>query len=305
MDGDRHSTPVSDRLSATKLACSRSEAEQQHRLRFALEEALFAEHPPAVEIGVANPPVPVKGGRATQTQPRAHWPATSVPRRPLRPPPGFLCTTLEGSRAPIVGVSVFRLAGADLEARVRQISLQQRADMNFIPVFLTDSPRHEVFVRYGYAFEYFPRWRYASRTDDAMATRLQIVARKWNFRSVSYLDTTDESDPPSNQKAAAPSVDVGAAPPTTRSADVTEARREPGTPEAAVPSGESARLIRESGLFDEAWYLAQNPDVAASGEDPIVHYLRRGAQESRDPSPLFDTAYYARQMDRYGRPDGG
>src|SRR5215208_4197797 len=40
-----------------------------------------------------------------------------------------------------------------------------------------------------------------------------------------------------------------------------------------------AAVIRSSGLFEEAWYLAQNPHVARSGEDPVAHYLRQGAAE--------------------------
>ena len=52
------------------------------------------------------------------------------------------------------------------------------------------------------------------------------------------------------------------------------------------------RLLRGSELFDGSWYLAQNPDVAASGLDPASHYLIFGAQEDRDPSPLFSTGAY-------------
>ncbi|TGQ74328.1 MAG: glycosyltransferase [Mesorhizobium sp.] len=50
--------------------------------------------------------------------------------------------------------------------------------------------------------------------------------------------------------------------------------------------------IRASGQFDEPWYLAQNPDVATSGIDPIFHYIDHGAAESRNPSPDFDNEYY-------------
>ncbi len=44
--------------------------------------------------------------------------------------------------------------------------------------------------------------------------------------------------------------------------------------------------------FDPAYYLAQNPDVAASGMDPLRHYLSVGWTEGRDPSALFSTRYY-------------
>jgi len=48
-------------------------------------------------------------------------------------------------------------------------------------------------------------------------------------------------------------------------------------------------LIEQSEQFDKAWYRAQNPDAT---DDPIVHYLRQGAAEGRNPHPLFDTAWY-------------
>jgi hypothetical protein len=51
-------------------------------------------------------------------------------------------------------------------------------------------------------------------------------------------------------------------------------------------------LVSASGLFDSEWYMARYPDVARSGVDPIVHYLRHGAAEGRDPGPRFDTRAY-------------
>ncbi len=54
-------------------------------------------------------------------------------------------------------------------------------------------------------------------------------------------------------------------------------------------------LIASSRLFDRDYYLAENPDVAASGADPITHYLERGASEGRNPHPLFDTCWYLNQ----------
>ena len=76
-------------------------------------------------------------------------------------------------------------------------------------------------------------------------------------------------------------------------------------PEPAVdPSGDAA-LIRNSGLFDVEFYCARYPDVAASGLDPVDHYLQIGAARGYDPSPLFDTGYYARQMARRMNGAGG
>jgi glycosyltransferase involved in cell wall biosynthesis len=52
---------------------------------------------------------------------------------------------------------------------------------------------------------------------------------------------------------------------------------------------------RVSGLFDAAWYLQRNPDVAEAGQDALDHYLNFGWQEGRSPSPWFDTRFYLRQ----------
>ena len=47
-------------------------------------------------------------------------------------------------------------------------------------------------------------------------------------------------------------------------------------------------------LVDRAWYLAQHPDVAASGEDASAHYHRVGWRLGFNPDPFFDTTYYLR-----------
>jgi lipopolysaccharide biosynthesis protein/ubiquinone/menaquinone biosynthesis C-methylase UbiE len=52
------------------------------------------------------------------------------------------------------------------------------------------------------------------------------------------------------------------------------------------------RLIHNSGLFDETWYLANYLDVAQSKVDPGFHYLVHGAFEGRDPSPKFSSSWY-------------
>lgn len=52
-------------------------------------------------------------------------------------------------------------------------------------------------------------------------------------------------------------------------------------------------VLRDSGLFDEPYYLKKNPDVAAQGMDPIRHYLLHGATEHRKPNAFFSTAAYA------------
>ena len=48
-------------------------------------------------------------------------------------------------------------------------------------------------------------------------------------------------------------------------------------------------------LFDAAFYLARNADVARTGIDPYVHYMTYGWKEGRDPSAEFSTSYYLTQ----------
>ena len=69
-------------------------------------------------------------------------------------------------------------------------------------------------------------------------------------------------------------------------------------PAPTPPHAEAVAMIRDSGLFDVAWYLDSYPDVADSGLDPIEHYLTIGAAKGYNPHPLFDTGFYARQMAR-------
>jgi hypothetical protein len=58
------------------------------------------------------------------------------------------------------------------------------------------------------------------------------------------------------------------------------------------------RTIRNSPLFDEAFYLDANPDVRAAGGDAALHFLVQGWREGRDPGPFFSTSgYLARNPD--------
>ncbi|QOW24166.1 hypothetical protein INQ43_10705 [Lysobacter sp. H23M47] len=67
-------------------------------------------------------------------------------------------------------------------------------------------------------------------------------------------------------------------------------RGEPQRTQSVLAS--DAATIRDSGLFDRQWYLDRYPDVVKSGMDPVEHYLRYGAEESRNPSAAFDTGSY-------------
>ena len=56
-----------------------------------------------------------------------------------------------------------------------------------------------------------------------------------------------------------------------------------------------AAVLLKSGLFDSDYYLRRNPDVAAAGVDPVVHYLQCGASELRNPGPYFSTRWYVQR----------
>lgn len=57
-------------------------------------------------------------------------------------------------------------------------------------------------------------------------------------------------------------------------------------------SSDDIKRIRESGFFDENWYLEQYADSKAITDDPIEHYMRIGSLLHRNPSSRFDTSYY-------------
>jgi hypothetical protein len=69
---------------------------------------------------------------------------------------------------------------------------------------------------------------------------------------------------------------------------VAKLRRKP----ADRPKKRAAVLVARSTLFNAEWYLANYPDVAASGADPVLHYLEFGWHEGRNPSPDFSTKAY-------------
>ncbi|WP_296595315.1 hypothetical protein [Phenylobacterium sp.] len=63
----------------------------------------------------------------------------------------------------------------------------------------------------------------------------------------------------------------------------------------------AARVLRRGGEddralvaaeFDAAYYLAANPDVAATGADPLSHFLAHGWREGRDPHARFSIQGY-------------
>jgi hypothetical protein len=53
-----------------------------------------------------------------------------------------------------------------------------------------------------------------------------------------------------------------------------------------------AWAIAAGGAFDRDWYARRYSDVAASKADPLMHFVRYGAAEGRDPSPSFPTSLH-------------
>ncbi|MCA0246933.1 MAG: glycosyltransferase [Proteobacteria bacterium] len=61
---------------------------------------------------------------------------------------------------------------------------------------------------------------------------------------------------------------------------------------APMPLALQVAIIEASLLFDRDWYLDMYRDVAASGGDPLEHYLMHGVAEGRNPNCLFHTRWY-------------
>lgn len=56
-----------------------------------------------------------------------------------------------------------------------------------------------------------------------------------------------------------------------------------------------AREILQAGLFDADWYLRRYPAVANSEEPPLLNWLTAGWRAGRDPHPGFNSADYVRE----------
>lgn len=55
------------------------------------------------------------------------------------------------------------------------------------------------------------------------------------------------------------------------------------------------RAIRRRQLFDRQYYLDRNDDLRELESRPLLHYVRYGDREGRQPMPLFDPLHYAQQ----------
>ncbi|SIR43197.1 class I SAM-dependent methyltransferase [Pseudacidovorax sp. RU35E] len=71
-------------------------------------------------------------------------------------------------------------------------------------------------------------------------------------------------------------------------------------PEHGDSLAEERALVVESGFFDADYYVEANADVAASGTEPLDHFLAHGWREGRDPGERFSIRAY---IERY--PDVG
>ena len=50
--------------------------------------------------------------------------------------------------------------------------------------------------------------------------------------------------------------------------------------------------IKRSGLFDTHFYLLTYKDVRRADVNPLIHFVKSGWKEGRNPSQFFDTNYY-------------
>lgn len=56
-------------------------------------------------------------------------------------------------------------------------------------------------------------------------------------------------------------------------------------------------LILKSGFFDRHYYLFHYPDVRQADIDPLLHYIKFGWKERRNPSEHFNTSFYLEEYD--------
>ena len=53
--------------------------------------------------------------------------------------------------------------------------------------------------------------------------------------------------------------------------------------------------------FHSHWYLHENPDVAGSGDDPLLHFIQLGMAQRRSPHPLINLDYIEQQRGKFSR----
>ena len=50
--------------------------------------------------------------------------------------------------------------------------------------------------------------------------------------------------------------------------------------------------VIDSGIFDATWYMETYTDVAETSIDPLIHFVKYGFNEGRDPGPNFSLSGY-------------
>jgi hypothetical protein len=70
-----------------------------------------------------------------------------------------------------------------------------------------------------------------------------------------------------------------------------EASRDPGLRSKSKKDAKLIAAFHRTGFFDAAYCLANNPDVAANGIGPALHFTQRGWKEGRKPGPRFDPVH--------------
>ncbi len=57
-----------------------------------------------------------------------------------------------------------------------------------------------------------------------------------------------------------------------------------------------------AGFFDPGWYRARYPDIVTANLDPLVHFVRHGVEERRDPNRFFNSSWYTEHYPDVGAP---
>ena len=126
--------------------------------------------------------------------------------------------------------------------------------------------------------------------------RTQMPARRWRFRPRANV----RGGPAAHRSQIWRGAAVLRTAPTilakaSRSGDVGRSVRAVWRFLASPRTLSNACIVARSGVFDEAYYSAENPDVTGSRISPLIHYVLWGAFEGRRPNAMFDPAYYLEQ----------
>lgn len=73
---------------------------------------------------------------------------------------------------------------------------------------------------------------------------------------------------------------------------VSDPQKEVNIKQASMTTEDEIKMIAKSGLFDKAYYLANNPDLKSLTIDPLIHFYLNGGKEGRNPGREFDTHFY-------------